>query len=381
MSRTWSPEDKVDVEHLLEVLEIEKVKSAGFDEWIFACPYEAGHAHGDKNPSAGMNGSTTAWKCHGCGRKGNAITLVSSLLNISPIKARRLLREAYDPSSLDVDSRSMREELRALFTASKNQRIDPANHPIDKKFLDDFATDWRKVQDTVTAQKEYVPEVMEYILERGFSWQTLEDYDFGYDSKSDRLTFAIYDEDGHLVGFKSRGPSDAKPKYLYLGDHPSQLEEGTGRYGFPLCAKSLIVYNAHKATAGEEWIVVEGELNAIALSEYHFDNVVALSGSSISDAQLKILKRASVLTFWFDPDPAGRTGLWGYNDEDGFHHPGALEKLLPYVDIKVIDPPDKRDAADYLADDAVSELDEIIDSSRSYTNTLLRRRLAGLDGK
>ena len=41
------------------------VKKIGGSEWQAKCPF-----HNDENPSLSINGSTGAYFCHGCGKKG-----------------------------------------------------------------------------------------------------------------------------------------------------------------------------------------------------------------------------------------------------------------------------------------------------------------------
>jgi DNA primase len=380
MTAKWSPAGHVDVEHLLEILELENIKRSGHDEWVFSCPYEAGHAHGDKNPSAGMNDETTLWNCRGCHRKGDAVTLVSSLMNISPVKARRLLREAYDPSSLDVDSRDMRDELVAAFSSYAKERITPVNHPIDKSFLDTFATDWQEVAKTLQEGLPGVPDVMEYIIvTRWFEPDTLEEWEFGYDAFSRRLTFAVRNENGSLIGFKGRGSTDAKPKYLVMGDAPTQMEDGTGKYGFPRYSKGLVVYGADRVDPTEEVICVEGELNVVALWQMGYKNAVAVNGSSVSDTQLSILRKYDRIVFWFDDDDAGNNGMWGFDDDEeygGKHHPGVLEKLASDVDMRVVQQP-HGDAGEYLQEGDQEGLEDLLNSAETYDKLLLRRRLVG----
>lgn len=65
------------------------------DEVKFSCPFP-GHSHGDQHPSACMNMGTTAFICFGCKERGNAVSFLSKLENISPMMAARFLRERYE---------------------------------------------------------------------------------------------------------------------------------------------------------------------------------------------------------------------------------------------------------------------------------------------
>lgn len=94
--------DDVDARDMLEELGVEKIFDAGIDELNYSCPFD-GHDHGDSRPSAYMNTGTlnknmnTLFKCHGCGRGGNAISFVSEFQNVTRGRASQWLRERFAP--------------------------------------------------------------------------------------------------------------------------------------------------------------------------------------------------------------------------------------------------------------------------------------------
>jgi len=114
----------------------------------------------------------------------------------------------------------------------------------------------------------------------------------------DRAIFTISDAQGRAIGFGARALGDVQPKYLNSPDGPL-FHKGETLYGLDLAREP-----AHKAG---EIIVVEGYMDAIALSEAGFPNVVAPLGTAITEAQIKRLWRiARTPTLCLDGDAAGR---------------------------------------------------------------------------
>jgi DNA primase len=370
----------VDVLDFLEVLEIENVRREGYHEARFSCPYP-GHENGDQSASAYMNLETTAWFCHGCKRKGNAISFCSSMLNISPMKAKRILREAYAPHTLNPDERNIVEELHSFFAKARAQREDHlTNVKIPDAALEKFALDWESAW--LAYEKDEGHPASDYMFERGFEWPTLENWDFGYDERTNRVTFAVRDEKGELVGIKARATDDRHPKYLVLGDPRDASEQ---RYGFTRYYTGSVIFGLHAAVDqfmmldhGEpaELIVCEGELDAIALWQMGYHTAVALNGSNLTALHTQLIRNyADKATFFFDFDKAGLAGLWGWEDEKGEHHPGALEILSQDLDLFLVGSHED-DPADMLQKGQEGRVDGIIASAKSYTMARLERAMA-----
>jgi hypothetical protein len=74
----------------------------------------------------------------------------------------------------------------------------------------------------------------------------------------------------------------------------------------------------------------------------------ATGSAHMSDAQAKIIREyADEVVMFLDPDKAGETGIWGYEIKDGEYHPGAVEKLSPFMRVRIA-APHTHDANDLL---------------------------------
>jgi hypothetical protein len=80
----------------------------------------------------------------------------------------------------------------------------------------------------------------------------------------------------------------------------------------------------------------------------------------MSDAQVRIIREfAYEVVIFVDPDTAGDHGIWGYTDKDDEYHPGAVEKLQPFVRVRIADSHDE-DANDLLVAGRVNHARKLI---------------------
>ncbi|WP_374296893.1 DNA primase [Acinetobacter sp.] len=117
----------------------------------------------------------------------------------------------------------------------------------------------------------------------------------------DRVIFPIRDAKGRVVGFGGRALNDEiKPKYINSPDseifHKNQLLYG--------------LYEGRKAKA-EQWLMVEGYMDVIALHQSGIHGAVATLGTASNAEHLNILFRQNnSLTLAFDGDSAGQKAAW-----------------------------------------------------------------------
>ena len=113
-----------------------------------------------------------------------------------------------------------------------------------------------------------------------------------------------------------------------------------------------------------ELLVVEGELNAIALWQMGFYEAVAVNGSNFSERQAFLLRNAAdKVTVWFDPDDAGYDGTLR-----------VVNALSDYMPVDVV-PDCDRDAADFLMEpDGENSVLDLLHNSESSLKILLEAR-------
>lgn len=352
----------IDVEDFLECLEIENIQVRG-DQVYFSCPFP-GHDNGDSTPSATMNTDTTAFFCYACREKGNAVHFVTNLLKCSPMQAISMLRQRYQPGGINPDAVRIVDEVKKILQAADTE--EKPQPVLPESALDRFETDWYAVAKALTWPNDPadVPEPFQYMQSRGFGPDVLTDWEFGYDPLSGRITFAVRDADGALIGFKARAHDGRHPKYLVLGDYPNRRS----RYGWPCYFTSRVLFGANRIQPGSELVVCEGELNAIAVSSRTGRPAVAINGSHFSDRHARILRNlADKVILFLDDDKAGRDAVWGWKDSKGIHQPGIVERLKDFMPVSLV-PRQEKDAAEMQG----GEIEELL----SHAESALLRSLA-----
>ncbi len=153
----------------------------------------------------------------------------------------------------------------------------------------------------------FEPGAHRYLIDRGFSIETLKAWECYYDEKRRRVVFPvrsqIFHSDhrvGNLVGAVGRAVFDSSIKY----------------YNYFEFAKSKFLYGEHLCRKARAVVVVEGILDTIAVwrllkdsGYYENISVVGLFGSNASNHQIaRIQKDFDEVILFLDNDPAGWTG-------------------------------------------------------------------------
>jgi DNA primase catalytic core len=160
----------------------------------------------------------------------------------------------------------------------------------------------------------YAPSAWDTVLmasqKAGYSTQELFDVGLAkrnqkgglYDQFRSRITFPLSDARGRVIGFGARQMSeDRGPKYLNTPEND-------------LFHKGRIVYGGHLARSAAAKagavIVAEGYTDVIALHQAGFSNAVCIMGTSLTEEQVKVLRRlAPVAHLALDADNAGQEAM------------------------------------------------------------------------
>jgi DNA primase len=178
--------------------------------------------------------------------------------------------------------------------------------------------------------------LVQFLKKKGFSSQELEQAGlvnrFGGDLFRGRMTIALMDGTGNVIGFTGRIINDDpnSPKYL---NTPQTLLYDKGRHVFGLSqAKESI-------RTGDYAVVVEGNLDVISSHQVGVTQVVATAGTAMTEFHLRALVRlSSHIRLAFDGDKAGIA---------------ATERAIPIaqnvgVDLSIISLPDSAKDPDEL---------------------------------
>ncbi len=165
-----------------------------------------------------------------------------------------------------------------------------------------------------------------------------------YDLLRDRVIFPIRDNQGRVIGFAGRAlDNEVKPKYINSSDSPVFHKQHV-LYGY-------YESRQHKAN---DWLVVEGYMDVIALYQAGIYGAVASMGTAINESQIaRLLQLNPTLTLCFDGDSAGQKAAWR-----------TLEVALPVLsddkELRFLSLPGGHDPDTYVALQGVEAMREQI---------------------
>jgi DNA primase len=327
-------------------------------EFKACCPF-----HNEKSPSFTVNDQKGFYHCFGCGAHGDAIRWLTDQRGLAFMDA---VKELAADAGMEVPA----PDPRAAKAAEQQAGLHEAMHA---------AQDFYRAQLDAPAGSK----AREYLKSRRFDAHTVERFGFGYapagkqalkaalksfpelmlieaglriavdekepyDRFRDRLTIPIHDARGRVIGFAARildaEKTDA-PKYLNSPDTP-------------LFDKGRTLFNLHRAgpaarRAGRI-VVVEGQMDAIALAAAGIEEAVAPMGTALTERQLAMLWRlAETPILCFDGDAAGQRAAMRAATR-------ALPLLRPAHSLRIVRLPAGMDPDDLIRRDGVAALEALL---------------------
>lgn len=323
------------------------------------CPF-----HQERSPSFMVNEEKSMWHCFGCGKGGDAFAFVMEMEGLNFREALVLLAEktgvelpkykATDPGQKDNKERLFTLlELATQFyekqlwdgmgkkTALPYLRERGLTDESIHKFRLGYAPDgWRHLLEFAISKGYTIHELEEtglLIKKEGHSEHMVaHNVSGGYDRFRDRIMFPIFDIFGHVIGYSARvspGGDESQAKYI---NTPETV----------LYHKSRALYGLFQAKQAMKQsgktVVVEGNMDVIALHQAGVENTVAVSGTALTDEQLNLMKRyGKSVQLFFDMDGAGQKAARKSAEL-------ALEKEL---EVSIVALATGKDAADMGKDD------------------------------
>ena len=327
-------------------------------EFKACCPF-----HNEKSPSFTVNDSKGFYHCFGCGAHGDAIRWMTDQRGLSFMDA---VRELASEAGLEVPAPDPRAAARAEQQAGLHDVLSAAQ-------------DWYRAQlDTPEGSK-----ARDYLASRKFDAHTMERFGFGfapggrqalkaalkqfdeamlieaglriavddkepYDRFRDRLTMPIHDPRGRVIGFAARILDAEKkdaPKYINSPDTP-------------LFDKGRTLFNLHRAGPASRQtgriVVVEGQMDVIALAAAGIAEAVAPMGTALTERQLEMLWRmVETPILCFDGDSAGLRAAMRAATR-------ALPMLRPAHSLKIVRLPAGMDPDDVIKRNGVAALEALL---------------------
>ena len=306
------------VQEILEAMRIEEVvedfvtlKRRGVN-LIGLCPF-----HGERTPSFNVNPVRNIFKCFGCGKAGDPITFLKEHENLTYPEALRWLARKYNIEIQEIE-RSPEQMAEAQLADSLYIVNDFGLQHFQNQL---FETDEGKSvalsyfrkrglrEETIRAfGLGYAPDERDLLLRKakiaGYNLELLKkvglsSQDGSRDFFRARVMFAIHNLSGKVAAFAGRTMSSDKAVPKYINSPETEIY-----------IKNKILFGAFQAKNAirklDECLLVEGYMDVISLHQAGIQNVVASSGTSLTEGQLQLIRRnTSNLKILYDGDPAG----------------------------------------------------------------------------
>jgi len=262
------------------------------------CPF-----HDEKTPSFTVSKEKQIFKCFGCGVAGNVITFIAKHENISPKEAAIMLDDKYSLGIIEHNELSKSESAilklaMSYFKFNKKGEQYLLNRGFKQSTIDEF---------NVGFSPSSYNKFLAYALKQGYRKEDIvksglvikKDHVNYYDRFRNRVMFPIENTSGQIVSFTGRIIEDDKKQAKYINGPDTSLYD-----------KSKVIYNLNRAKGYIKKIgyviAVEGQTDCMRLYENGYKNVIGLSGTSLTQHQIKLLKNyTSNLYFLLDGDEAG----------------------------------------------------------------------------
>lgn len=334
---------------IVEIIEqFIRLKKRGAN-YVANCPF-----HNESTPSFSVNPARGIFKCFGCGKGGNAVTFVQEHEKLNFPEAIKWIASYYK-IALQETERSPEQQI--------VQQVEESIRVINEFATTHFQTNLWDTEDGLLIGQSY-------FKERGFSKEIIEQFRLGYSiqnseqndllkaltlkgfsieyalksgvikQKEDRLydayrgrvIFPIQNMTGRVLGFGARilVKNDKAPKYINSPENEIYI-------------KSKVLYGLYQSRTHiaklDECFLVEGYTDVVSLHQGGVKNVVASSGTSLTEDQLRLIKQLTRnLTILYDGDAAGvKAALRGLD-----------MALAAGFNVKLVLFPDKEDPDSYI---------------------------------
>ncbi|PKL84026.1 MAG: DNA primase [Ignavibacteriae bacterium HGW-Ignavibacteriae-3] len=311
------PEHKIDeVRNAADIVDVISahvhLKKRG-KNFIGLCPF-----HQEKTPSFTVSEDKQIYHCFGCGVGGNVFKFLMEFKNISFVEA---VEEIADHLGIKIEAESAQSdekqsELEELYELNIVAARFFSDHLL-KSVNGEAAREYLKRRNIkVQSQKifgiGYAPNGWDNFLAHAKENKAdlgkakilglIDTNDKGeyYDKYRDRIIFPIFSPNGRVIAFGGRVLEDSEKAAKYLNSPESMIySKRRSLYG--------LFHSKDDIRKLDRAILVEGYMDLVSLYQAGVKNVVASSGTSLTEEQVQLLSRFTKnIIILFDADPAGQ---------------------------------------------------------------------------
>ena len=333
--------------------------------YVGLCPF-----HTDKTPSFYVSPAKNICKCFACGEGGTAVHFIMKHEQLNYFDALRYLAKKYN---IEIQERELTDK-------EKRRKSDRESMLIVNSWAQQYFT---------TQLYEHVEGKtvgLRYFAERGFREDTIRKFQLGYSlDKRDALykeatkngyKKEFLEKTGLVIAYDNGGVNDRfrgrvifpvhtlSGKVVAFGGRVLKKDEKTAKYVnspeseiYHKSNELYGIYFAKQAIVKEDrCFLVEGYTDVISMHQAGIENVVASSGTALTQGQIRLIHRfTSNITVLYDGDAAGiKAALRGIDLllEDG-------------MNVKVVLLPDGEDPDSFARKHNASQFSEFIKQSET----------------
>lgn len=282
--------------------------------WIGLCPF-----HNDRRPSFYVSRAKGICKCFACGEGGSAVNFIMKHEQLSYPEALRYLARKYH---IEIQEKELTDEEKQAQSEREAMLM-----------LNEWACAYFEKQLHETQAGQEIG--LAYFKERGFNDTTIKEFRLGYSSEgyddlykaaiaqgfNPKLLFdvglCLPDDHGGHDRFRGRVMfpiMNIAGKVIAFGGRTLRKDKEVAKYvnspESSIYSKRNVIYGLHQAkreiSKEDKCFIVEGYADVISMHQAGFKNVIASSGTALTEGHIHAIRRfTSNVTEMFDGDAAG----------------------------------------------------------------------------
>ena len=281
--------------------------------YIGLCPF-----HNEKTPSFSVSRSKGICKCFSCGKGGSAVNFIMEHEQMSYYEALKYLAKKYH---IEVKERELTDKEKQEQSERENMLV-----------INEFAM--KQFEEKIYGTDEGRNIGLSYFYERGFNDSIIKKFHLGYSLDNSTALYdtikkhgfnpkyaietglCIHNERGYYDRFKGRvmfPVLNIAGKVIAFGGRTLKKDDRAKYVNSPestIYKKSNELYGLFQAKRGivnkDKCFLVEGYTDVLSMHQAGIENVVASSGTSLTEGQIRMIHRfTDNITVLYDGDAAG----------------------------------------------------------------------------
>lgn len=328
--------------------------------YIGLCPF-----HNERTPSFSVSRTKGICKCFSCGKGGSAVGFLMELEQMSYSDALRYLAKKYnieiqdhEMTAEEREKESERESMLAVNEFAMQYFEKTLTESDDGRNIGLAYFRERGINDAMVKRfhlgysLEKPDDLYQSAVKRGFAQNFLFDTGLCYNSERGgvrdrfrgRVIYPVFTISGKVVAFGGRTLRKSKDVSKYVNSPESIIYRKSHELYGLYQSKQAIVKK-------DKCILVEGYMDVISMHQSGVENVVASSGTSLTEGQIRLIHRFTEnVTVIYDSDAAGiKASLRG------------IDLLLAEgLNVKVLSLPDGDDPDSFAQTHTSAEVEEYL---------------------